>query len=269
MDKHDRIQEIARQLGEMTGVIAVALSGSGASGYADTASDVDLCVYAKEPPPIAQRRTLALAYDPNPEIDNQVFGTGDEWGDPRIGLAVDLMFWTPIWIEQQLGRVLDQYLPAAGYSTCFWRTVQRSVPLIDPTGWFARLQATANQPYPEALRCSIIATNWPLLRGAHSSFLHQIEKAITRNDGVSVHHRSAALLASWFDVLFAVNRVPHPGEKRLIAVARVECTLYSPRFEEQISAFLFAVSPPWHDGRLIQAAHDLINELGHVAGFDD
>jgi hypothetical protein len=29
---------------------------------------------------------------------------------------------------------------------------------------------------------------------------------------VSLNHRTAALLASYFDVLFALNRVHHPGD---------------------------------------------------------
>jgi lactoylglutathione lyase len=59
--------------------------------------------------------------------------------------------------------------------------------------------------------------NWPVLRRNHSSYRRQIELALNRSDTVSVQHRVTALLASFFDVWFAVERQPHPGEKRLLS----------------------------------------------------
>ena len=263
-ESESAIYEIARRAGEMPGVIAVALGGSVTAARGDSCSDTDLYVFTPEPPPLDLRIALAREYDSAPEIDNQAFGPGDEWGDRAAGEAVDLMYWSPDWIEEQIARVLDHHWPLVGYSTCFWRTVLHSQPLVDRTGWYAALQAKARQPYPEPLRRAIIANNYPLLRNARSSFLHQIECAIERNDPVSVHHRTAALLASWFDVLFAINRVPHPGEKRLLAITRAECAICPPEMEALVGAVIAAVPPPWDDGRLVQAIHALIDGLERV-----
>ncbi|HWG84261.1 MAG TPA: hypothetical protein VNT60_02165 [Deinococcales bacterium] len=48
---------------------------------------------------------------------------------------------------------------------------------------------------------------------------------MARLDAVSVNHRVAAYLASYFDVIYAVNRVPHPGEKRLLSLTERLCPL--------------------------------------------
>jgi hypothetical protein len=262
------VREIARRLGEMPGVVAVALGGSTAGGVADGCSDVDLYVYALAPPPHALRTELAWAYDPAPEIDNQAFGPGDEWMVGVTGPRIDVIYWSPAWIEGQLARVLDHHLPSVGYSTCFWRTVRFSVPLVDSTGWFAAFQETARRPYPNALRRAIIARNRPLLRDARSSFLHQIGCAIERDDAVSVQHRTAALLASYFDVLFALNRVHHPGEKRLVAIAQAECRFLPPDLDRQVADVLASAAPPWEGGLLTRSAHALIDGLERLLEED-
>ena len=60
---------------------------------------------------------------------------------------------------------------------------------------------------------------------------------------VSVNHRVAALLASYFDVLFALNRVPHPGEKRLLAKAEELCGIRPLRMNEEVTAVLTTTDP--------------------------
>lgn len=88
--------------------------------------------------------------------------------------------------------------------------------LFDREGWFAALQARAGQPYPDELARAIMALNVPLLHGAINTRPAQTLRAAQRGDLVGVSMALTRLLDSYFDVLFALNRVPHPGEKRLL-----------------------------------------------------
>src|SRR5712671_4924425 len=66
---------------------------------------------------------------------------------------------------------------------------------------------------------AVIAKNFPVLGSIISSYEDQIESAFARRDLVSLIHRTAAWLASYFDIVFAGNRQYHPGEKRLLIQA--------------------------------------------------
>lgn len=131
--------------------------------------------------------------------------------------------------------------------------------LRDPRGWLEGLQVEIDLSYPEALRHNIIAFNYPVLRQVIPSYLHQLEKAVRRQDLVSVSHRTAALLASYFDILFALNRALHPGEKRLVALALSECATLPEDFERDVGAVLSAaaVSGP----EVLDAVNTLVDHL--------
>ena len=193
--------------------MAVALAGSRAASSNDSASDFDLYIYATGDVPVEFRRSLA---GPDAEIDNRFWETGDEWIDASTGAQLDVMYRSPAWIEDQLDRVLVRHEASIGYSTCFWYNVLHSEARHDPQGWYRQLQARARVPYPEALQRAIVAKNWPILRKNQSSYRKQIELALARGDAVSVQHRTTAVLASYFDIWFALVRQPHPGEKRML-----------------------------------------------------
>ncbi|MEM8559794.1 MAG: DUF4037 domain-containing protein [Bacteroidota bacterium] len=130
--------------------------------------------------------------------------------------------------------------------------------LFDRDGWYAALHERAQPPYPEPLRRAIIAKNHPLLRTTTASFRYQLARAIERDDLVSINHRTAALLASLFDVLFALNREPHPGEKRLLThAARL------PLLPERFVASVRAVCAASAAGRLA-AVDALLDALDAV-----
>lgn len=237
-------QEIADRYAAIPEVEAAAMAGSRTTGVADADSDIDLYVYYPRYPhgvPVAARTAIAAARSADAEIDNRFHGPEDAWTETASGVSVDVIFWHTSWIEDQLDRVLRRHEASLGYSTCFWHTIRASHVLFDRHGWFYTLKDRAEQPYPEALRRAIVAINHPVLRRTAWSFRRQIEVAVNRGDLVSIQHRVTALLASYFDILFAVNHLPHPGEKRLLAYA-AHCSAIPAGMDQQVTALIESVT---------------------------
>ncbi|MGA9579370.1 MAG: hypothetical protein WBV90_17300, partial [Terrimicrobiaceae bacterium] len=61
-------------------------------------------------------------------------------------------------------------------------------------------------------------------------------------DLLSINHRLAAFFASYFDIIFAVNRELHPGEKRLLQFALNGCRLLPENMETDIASILLMAS---------------------------
>jgi hypothetical protein len=136
--------------------------------------------------------------------------------------------------------------------------------LYDRDGWFRKLQDKAKQPYPEPLRRAIVAKNYPILRKNISSYTHQLELAINRGDFVSINHRMTALLASYFDIIFAVNYLPHPGEKRLVDLAQKLCKKLPNNIEDYVNNLTSAISFNSSEQDIINYINKLIDELDEL-----
>ncbi len=241
----ERAHAIASRYGALPHVRAVALAGSQTHNVADIASDIDLYVYFRdEEVPLSERKRIAHTDAIEAQVDNRFWEPGDEWIDAPSGLAVDVMFRSCTWIEDQLDRVLVECQASVGYSTCFWDNIRASVCLFDRDGWYGALQERALGPYPDALRRAVVAKNFPILTRTISSYSHQLASAIRRRDSVSVNHRVAAFVASYFDILFAVNRVPHPGEKRLLDLAEAHCPERPANMRAAVTALITASAYP-------------------------
>jgi predicted nucleotidyltransferase len=257
-DSRELASRIADAYAAIATVEAVVLSGSRTSGLGDGSSDIDLYVYSQSPISLEERASVATGAT-RAEIGNAFWEPGDEWVDGSTKISVDVMFRDCRWIEEQLDRVLKHHQASIGYSTCFWYNVLHSEILFDRAGLFGSLQELARVPYPEELRAAIIAKNLPILRRNMSSYIHQMELAIARGDLVSLNHRTTALLASYFDVLFALNRQPHPGEKRLVKFAEQLCSKRPANLRENIRALL--ASLPRMDASVTEKALQTVSEL--------
>ncbi len=258
---------VAARFAQLPDVEAVAIAGSQMSGTAGAHSDIDVYIYSHAEIPLDARMAIGAEFSDHVEIVDY-WGPGNEWDDRLTGVHVDAVFWTVGWIEEQIDRTLNRQQAWMGYTTCFWHTVRISKVLFDRDGWFSRLQQTASQPYPDGLVKAIVKLNRPLLRGIAPAYSRQLEKAAARHDLVSLNHRAAALLASYFDILFAINRLPHPGEKRLVAYAEQHCTKLPAHMGEDIEALLHAtVNLPMPISDAVNRLVDHLDELLRREGF--
>ncbi len=265
--------ELAKMFARLPQVEAVALGGSRSrgSGASDTASDLDLYVYTHAAISLAERQAIVVESGGATRADLLLdyWGPGDEWYHAPSGLEVDIVYFDTAWMENQIERVVRQAQPSMGYTTCLWYTLRHSVILSDPHGWLAELQHRSDIAYPEELRRAIITFNHPVLRQIIPSYAHQMEKAARRGDLISVNHRLAALFASYFDVLFAFNRVLHPGEKRLLEFAVAECPRLPESMEKDVNEVLRAscVDLPGlagHISRLLYRLDAVLKEDGLI-----
>lgn len=235
------IARVVHRFSQHPAVVAIALGGSQATAQASPSSDYDIYVYTGEDIPPADRHAIGLEFSPNAQIVDY-WGPGLEWDDPETDIHIDVIFFGASWMEERIDRTLVRCKASLGYSTCFWHTVRVSQSLYDPDGWFARLQQRAQVPYPDLLAQRIIALNWPVLRDSFSSYQRQIAKAVQRQDMVDLHLKATHYLASVFDILFAINRLPHPGEKRLIDWVERQCRIWPPDLRQNIEAILSGIT---------------------------
>ncbi|WP_237724740.1 DUF4037 domain-containing protein [Deinococcus alpinitundrae] len=115
---------------------------------------------------------------------------------------------------------------------------------------------------------AIIALNVPLLRGHINARPVQLKRAAGRGDIVAMPMATTRLLDSYFDVLFAFNRRPHPGEKKLLTLAAA-LPLTPPDFAADIERLLSLTSDtlgevPGQTERVVGALLELLAAHGQL-----
>ncbi len=236
----------------MQEVEAIVLGGSSTANTSDNHSDFDIYIYYKgHEPNVEKRRTIAEKYSDNPEIDNHYFETGDVYVLKETGKPIDIMYRSIEGIEANIKWVWEECNACLGYTTCFVDNVNKSEILFDRNGWFKSLQDRTKISYPEKLAENIIKKNFAYLKDAMFSYYDQLKSAVLRGDYVSINHRSAAFIASCFDIVFAMNKILNPGEKKLVEFAVKNCRILPENFEEYIN--ILAVGKC--EERLVAARH--------------
>ena len=242
-------------------VEAIALGGSRAGVDYDEKSDYDLYIYCTSTPCESMRKQILEKCCKYMEIGNSFWELEDDC-TLKDGIDIDILYRNIEDFSQTIRCVVEEHIAYNGYTTCMWHNLLRSRILYDKNGKLTSLQNQYQIPYPDGLRENIINKNLRLLTGNLPSYDTQIKKAVTRKDMVSINHRTAAFLESYFDIIFALNRLTHPGEKRMVQYAKEQAEILPDDFEENLNKLfenLFTDSD-----KALQTLQEMITKLKNV-----
>lgn len=233
------LEEILNQYIDLQEVEAVAIGGSTTAKTSDMNSDIDIYVFSKTDIPLEARENIIKPISSKYEAGCEYFGAGDEYWVDKLNKQLDVMYWNIDWFESVVNNTWVKCYPQNGYTTCFLYTLKNFNIIYDKNNWLHNLQKVIDTPYPKALKDNIVKRNLMLMKDKpFASYYEQIKKAVERKDVVSINHRISAFIASYFDIIFALNEQLHPGEKRLIQFAKNNCKILPKKFEINLSRLL-------------------------------
>ena len=252
--------EVLQEFKNLPHVKAAAIGGSGANKTSDILSDIDVYVFVEKEIPIINRENIIKKYSSKYEVGGEYFGSGDEFFVDKLNQQLDVMYWNTNWFENIVDNVWFKHYPSNGYTTAFLFTLKNFEIIFDKDNWLLNLQNAIKTQYPKELKQNIIKRNIMLMKDKpFASYYEQIEKAIKRDDIVSINHRISAFLASYFDVIFAINELLHPGEKRLIQYAKGNCKILPKDFEENVSKLLIR-----RNDEILVILNNMLNALREI-----
>lgn len=242
----------------------------GISNLSDPSADLDVFVYCAEPAKSSSESTLLEARVGSSAIGltHKEFSDGGErWIAPSLGAHVDIVRRCPLLFSYAIDKLVKYNRVQAGSSTCLLHELARSTPIYDRAGWFAALRDNRlhGYGYPSPLKFAILHKNYPLLNTGKNSWLNKAKASFCKGDTLAVFKHCSNFLASYLDILFALNEVYHPGEKELMRHA-----LMLPNrptdLHQLVRSFLTSQHSDIHT--ILSAAGDLIESLEPLIDTD-
>ncbi len=224
------INKLFKEFETLEQIEAIALGGSRSGENFDEKSDYDVYVYITSPVSEEKRKEILSKYCKYMEIGNHYWECEDNCV-LNNGIDIDIIYRNLDEFCMDVASVVEEFNPRNGYTTCMWRNLINSKIISDDNNRFKNAQDRFSVQYPKKLKDNIIERNFNLLYKAMPAYSAQIEKACKRNDRVSVLHRTTAFLESYFDIIFALNCLTHPGEKRLVEICKRDCGILPDNFE--------------------------------------
>lgn len=227
------VNKLFSELSNLPQVEAIALGGSRAGTAFDEKSDYDVYLYCTDHIPEDTRKGILEKYCKYMEIGNHFWEYEDNC-TLKDGIDIDILYRNLDDFCNDVASVVEECKGRNGYTTCMWHNLKTCKIIYDENERLKKAKDRFNIDYPQKLQQSIIVRNMKLLSDSMPAYDMQIKKAVGRKDLVSVNHRVSAFLESYFDIIFAMNKLTHPGEKRLIQLCKRDCKLLPKSFESNL-----------------------------------
>jgi predicted nucleotidyltransferase len=211
-------ESLIKDLSQHNDVVAILLGGSRATHHHDTISDYDVYVYTSKPIDENIRKSIIAPYVSYMEYSNNFWELEDD-GTLNNGIDIEFIYRDINHIEVNLINTVDGNI-SNGYSTCILDNFMNSKIIFEKDQVITKIRNKIIHMDWTPMFDKIVIENMKLLRDLMPSIYYQIEKAIKRHDIISINHRLTAYFSIAFDVLFALNKTLHPGEKRLLELIK-------------------------------------------------
>ena len=228
------IEQLFKELSGLEQVESIALGGSRTGQNYDENSDYDVYVYCSSEISKETRTVILKKYCSTIEIGNHYWEYEDNC-TLNNGIDIDIIYRNQDSFYREVAEVVEKHQAHNGYTTCMWHNLMKCRIIYDKNDRLSQAKQRFDVPYPEVLRQNIITRNMNLLCNGLPAYKNQIAKAVERNDRISIIHRTTAFLESYFDVIFAINRLTHYGEKRLIEICTENCKVLPENFADNLN----------------------------------
>ena len=258
------VEQLFKELSLLEEVEAIALGGSRAGENYDEKSDYDVYLYVNSPISEEKRKNILQKFCSYMEIGNSFW----EYEDNCVlnnGIEIDILYRDMKDFMKGIERVVAEYHPSNSYTTCMWHNLITCKILYDKNGTLEKYKNKYTINYPKQLKENIIKRQLELIDSSMPAYPNQIKKAILRKDFLSINHRITEFLASYFDLLFAINEITHPGEKRLIQLCKKQCKILPENFEENLNSLFSHMYSEENQSLLMNDIENIVNNIKKIS----
>jgi len=258
--ENKKLNEFINDFCKIDGVQSLILGGSRTTERTDEKSDYDFYVYSENGINQEIRYKILSKHCKYFEINNNYWELEDN-GQLNCGVDFDIVYRNLRQFENIVADVVENNNSYNGFTTCLWNNVLNSKIIFDKNDIFKKIQERFSIPYPQKLKENIIKRNMALLSDSIISYDKQIRKSIYRKDLVNLNNRISAFLASYFDIIFAINELPNPGEKRIMEICLNKCKILPNIFEKNVNNLIQNIN---NKLEILETINDIINELKKI-----